>query len=156
MAKYDQGGGCSCGLYLECECLSQTQSDGSRTHEGEVFVFSSNEAGRHEKGAALTAKEVYGAHNGIGYGECGQSFAIPIKDEKLKVLPLNKIEEYIDKFLKWAANHPDTKYFVTVIGCGLAGYHPEDIAPMFINSPSNVRLSDNFQYFIDKNKRKEY
>ena len=64
----------------------------------ELFVFGSNEAGRHGKGAALHAKQHYGAEYGVGVGPSGDAYAIPTKDGKLKTLPLTKIHEYWASF----------------------------------------------------------
>ncbi len=62
-----------------------------------VFVFSSNVEGRHTTGTALRAYEDHGAVYGEGYGLQGSSFAIPVKDENFKFLPLNKIKSYVDR-----------------------------------------------------------
>jgi hypothetical protein len=105
-----------------------------------IFVFGSNEAGRHGKGAALTAYKEYGAVYGQGYGLQGVSFAIPTKDEGLKTLPLNKIRGYVDSFIKFALLNPDLKFSITRIGCGLAGYEDADIAPLFKTAPENCIL----------------
>lgn len=103
----------------------------------EIFVFGSNEAGRHGKGAALTAYMYYGAIKGQGYGLQGKSFGIPTKDSNLKVLPLNKIKGYVDKFIRFASQNRHMTFRVTPIGTGLAGYSHEDIAPMFYSAPPN-------------------
>lgn len=116
----------------------------------EIFVFGSNLAGRHGGGAALTAARLFGARRGIGVGRCGQSYAIPTKDERLRSLPLLAIESYVRAFLfhadlcngySSALGRPTNWiYLVTPIGCGLAGYNPEDIAPMFRGAPDYVIL----------------
>lgn len=106
----------------------------------EIFVFGSNLAGRHGKGAALTAKKYYGAIYGIGEGRQGESYAIPTKDIDLKTLPLSRIKLYIDKFIIYAQTHPELDFRVTRIGCGLAGYDDTDIKPMFQGAPDNCRL----------------
>ena len=85
------------------------------------FVFGSNEAGRHGKGAALFAVKHHGAQYGQGYGLQGSSFAIPTKDGSLKTLSLDKIAEYIKSFLTFAQEHPDMIFRLTPIGTGLAG-----------------------------------
>ena len=110
--------------------------------EDEIFVFGSNLAGIHGKGAALTAKQKYGAIQGQGWGLQGNSFAIPTKDRNIKTLPLHTIKPYIDAFYLYAQNKPNRKFFVTAIGCGLAGYRHEEIAPMFLKFKDlkNVRL----------------
>lgn len=113
------------------------------THQiqaGEIFVFGSNTTGRHGKGAALTAKLHFGAKQGQGVGLEGQSYAIPTKNGRLQTLPLSKIEQYVNDFIKFANQHHELKFFVTAIGTGLAGYKHEQIAPMFANAPANCRL----------------
>lgn len=105
-----------------------------------IFVFGSNLAGRHGKGAALTARLYHGAIYGQGVGRQGNSYAIPTKDENLVSLPLHTIELYVIEFKEYAKQHPELTFFVTRIGCGLAGYTDEMIAPMFKNSPSNCEL----------------
>jgi hypothetical protein len=115
-----------------------------------IFVFGSNEAGRHGKGAAKWAYQQRGAKWGLGFGESGNSFAIPTKDRNIKTLPLQHIAEYVRLFMEHASLHPDKIYEVTPIGCGLAGYSPSDIAPMFIGAPPNVHLPDEFAAAIRK------
>jgi len=108
--------------------------------KNQIFVFGSNLAGRHGKGAALTAYRKYGAIYGQGVGMQGNSFAIPTKDENLNTLPVNKIANYVDKFINYAALNPDLTFQVTRIGCGLAGYDDGDIAPLFKSAPNNCIL----------------
>jgi hypothetical protein len=109
-----------------------------------IFVFGSNMAGRHGKGAALWAKRIHGAIYGQGEGRQGASYAIPTKDEKLRVLPLPIIEAKVLRFLAYAAEHQELTFAVTPIGCGLAGYVPEQIAPMFAGGGPNVQLPPEF------------
>jgi hypothetical protein len=106
----------------------------------EIFVFGSNLAGRHGKGAALEAKQKHGAITGRGFGLQGDSYAIPTKDENLRTLPLSRIERFVHGFLADAADRPDLTFRLRAIGCGLAGYTPADIAPMFRGAPPNVIL----------------
>ncbi len=113
-----------------------------------IFVFGSNLAGRHGKGAALFAKQNHGAIYGQGYGLQGSSFAIPTKDGKLKTLPLTEIQKYVTMFIEFAEDHPLMTFQLTPIGCGLAGYKYSDIAPMFKEAPSNVTLPAEFQQVI--------
>ncbi len=103
-----------------------------------VFVFGSNLAGRHGKGAALEAIKKWGAVYGKGAGRQGVSYAIPTKDFKLRPLPLVEIGKYVEEFLRHAEDNPDVLFNLTKVGCGLAGYKEEDIAPMFEASPPNV------------------
>lgn len=109
-----------------------------------IFVFGSNLAGRHGKGAALFARQNRGAIYGIGIGPQGQSYAIPTKDHSLARLPLHEIEQYVRDFICYAWQHGELKFELTPIGCGLAGYEPKQIAPFFNNAPSNVRLPQEF------------
>lgn len=109
-----------------------------------VFVFGSNLAGRPGKGAALWARQHRGPIYGQGVGRQGNAYAIPTKDHRLQVLPLSVIEAYVADFLDYARQQPDTVFELTPIGCGLAGYRSEQIAPMFVDTPVNVRLPDVF------------
>lgn len=110
----------------------------------EVFVFGSNWAGRHGKGASLTAVRKFGARHGQGTGLMGQSYGIATKDHKLQVLPLHTIQIQVNRFIRFAISHPHLEFLITPIGCGLAGYSPKDIAPMFKIVPPNVRLNTAF------------
>jgi hypothetical protein len=114
----------------------------------EIFVFGSNLAGRHGKGAALHARHYYGAKYGIGEGPTGHAYAIPAKDAKLRTLPLERIEDYVKLFLAYAEGHPELMFRVTAIGTGLAGYRHEDIAPMFARAPANCRLPDEWRRLL--------
>lgn len=105
-----------------------------------VFVFGSNLAGRHGKGAALTAVNDYGAVYGQAEGLQGRSYAIPTRDGSLRTLSLHDIEHNVRKFLTFARAHPDLEFMVTAVGCGLAGYKPANVAPMFRDVPANVKL----------------
>lgn len=108
------------------------QNDGNH-----IFVFGSNLAGRHGKGAALTAVRHWGAKPGNGNGWTGQAYAIPTKDRQLKVLPLPAIKCFVDIFLEDARAFHYMTFLVTPIGCGLAGYKESDIRPMFDRAPPN-------------------
>lgn len=109
-----------------------------------VFVFGSNLAGRHGKGAALWAKQHRGAIQGQGEGRQGDSYAIPTKDANLRPLPLHTIAEAVSRFLEYTEDHRDLTYEVTPIGCGLAGYRPEQIAPMFAAAQPHVHMPPEF------------
>jgi hypothetical protein len=105
-----------------------------------IFVFGSNLAGRHGKGAALAAYREHGAVYGQGIGLQGNSYAIPTKDEDLNTLPLHKIQRHVETFVKFAVLNPKMKFEVTRIGCGLAGYEDNDIAPLFRGASDNCIL----------------
>lgn len=118
----------------------------SRLEPNQIFVFGSNLAGRHGAGAAKFALINFGAIYGIGSGLMGKSYGIPTKDLNIKVLPLKEINKYVDIFNEFAVKHTEFEFLVTKIGCGLSGYLPENIAPFFKNSPSNVLLNKYFFY----------
>lgn len=105
-----------------------------------IFVFGSNLAGIHGAGAALHARTYYGALQGIGEGLQGHSYALPTKDEEIQTLPLRLIRKHVDKFLTFARSRPDLHFFVTRVGCGLAGLMDCEVGPMFKGAPSNCEL----------------
>lgn len=114
----------------------------------QVFVFGSNEAGVHGAGAAKTALEKYGAVWGKCYGHHGKSFAIPTKDEFIETMQLNNIHLYVNGFLAYAIGHPKLTFLVTRIGCGLAGFEDQEIAPMFRGAPKNVKFDAKWKPWI--------
>lgn len=105
-----------------------------------IFVFGSNLAGIHGKGAALDALRLYGAVYGVGEGLRGNSYALPTKDAHLRRLPLDAILGHVNRFKDFARTRLDLQFFVTRIGCGLAGYKDIQIAPMFYDLPENCEL----------------
>lgn len=116
-----------------------------------VFVFGSNLVGRHGAGAAKYAVDHCGAIYGQGWGMQGNSYAIPTKDKYIKTLPLEDIKEWVNDFLIEAklCYYPDTRFFVTALGTGLAGYKHEDIAPMFKNAPDNCILPIEWKGYVE-------
>lgn len=92
----------------------------------EIFVFGSNLAGMHAGGAARMALQRFGAVWGQGVGLQGQSYAIPTMQGGVET-----IRPYVDQFIAFARQHPQLKFLVTEIGCGIAGFLPEEIAPLF-------------------------
>lgn len=109
----------------------------------EIFVFGSNEAGRHGKGAALFAVKNHGAQYGQAYGLQGNSFAIPTKDANLKPLTVSQIGDYVKQFLQFAKENEDLLFLLTPIGTGLAGHSKQDIIRIFFayDVPKNVVLT---------------
>jgi len=96
-----------------------------------ILVFGSNLSGIHGAGAAKVAHEQFGAIWGKGSGLYGDSYAIPTKDRNIETLPLALIKPYIVNFVEMTRYHDKVKFFVTRVGCGLAGHSDMDIAPMF-------------------------
>ena len=115
-----------------------------------IFVFGSNLAGRHGKGAALCAVREHGAVYGQSQGRQGSSYAIPTKDERLRVLPPTAIRGYVLRFLDYARAHPALEFQVTRVGCGLAGYADHEIAPMFRGAPSNCRFDEAWLPYVEE------
>lgn len=110
----------------------------------DIFVFGSNLAGRHGKGAALHARRFHGAIYGQGSGLQGKSYALPTKDWRVKSLSLAEIAVHVSIFTAFARDHDELMFELTPIGCGLAGYAPAEIAPMFRDAPANVVLPPEF------------
>lgn len=115
----------------------QWQNSGDR-----IFVFGSNLAGRHGKGAALYARRHCGAIYGQGEGLQGRSYAIPTKDERLQTLSIERIAAGINRFIAFCIKHPELQFDITPVGCGLAGYKQSDIRPLFHleGLPENAHL----------------
>lgn len=116
---------------------------------GTVFVFGSNEAGRHGRGAARFALEQCGAVYGKGRGLHGRSFALPTKDRDILPLPLGTVESNVRSFIIVANESMDTTFFVTRVGCGLAGYTDAQIAPLFRKAPYNCILPRAWQAYLE-------
>lgn len=108
---------------------------------GEIFVFGSNLAGMHGGGAARAACLHFGAKMGVGVGPQGQSYAIPTMQGGV-----DTIRPYVDQFVDYARQHADQVFLVTPIGCGIAGFDPSDIAPLFADAVdvANIHLPQCF------------
>ena len=108
---------------------------------GEIFVFGSNLRGMHAGGAARAAYHKFGAVMGQGVGLQGQSYAIPTMQGGVET-----IKPYVDEFINFARQHTELTFLVTRIGCGIAGFRDEEIAPLFAEAHqlSNVVLPPNW------------
>jgi hypothetical protein len=120
----------------------------SSDYKDAVFVFGSNLRGTHGAGAALYARDVYGAQFGIGEGPSGRSYALPTKDRNIESLPLEQIAHHVTRFIDYARVRSGEEFFVTRIGCGLAGYKNEQIAPMFRGAPDNCIFDISWKNFL--------
>ncbi|MET0976282.1 MAG: hypothetical protein ABWX82_11490 [Leifsonia sp.] len=107
--------------------------------DGEIFVFGSNAAGAHAGGAARYAADHFGAVWGQSSGLQGRSYGI----DTMSGLPT--IEQEVKAFLAFAVAHPELRFLVTEIGCGIAGYRPAQIAPLFSDATLNVVLPESFE-----------
>ena len=116
-------------------------------NENEIFVFGSNLEGSHGGGAAAIAARKFGAIWGKGVGLQGQSYGIPTMHGGISA-----IKPYVDEFIEFAKNNPDLDFLVTRIGCGIAGFREEEIAPLFKSATplENVFLPDSFWDIIQK------
>ena len=114
--------------------------------ENEIFVFGSNLAGMHGGGAARIARLHFGAVMGKGVGLQGQSYAIPTMQGGVET-----IRPYVNDFLDFAKHHPEMQFLVTPIGCGIAGFEAEDIAPLFEGAKEmkNISLPESFWEVIE-------
>lgn len=112
----------------------------------EIFVFGSNLAGMHGGGAARVAMERFGAIWGQGVGLQGQSYAIPTMQGGVET-----IKPYVDEFITFAKAHPEYLFLVTPIGCGIAGFTAEEIAPLFKDAMDidHILLPESFAKIIN-------
>lgn len=115
----------------------------------EIFVFGSNLAGQHGGGAARVAYARFGAEWGNGFGPQGRSYAIPTMQGGVET-----IRPYVDKFIEFARQNPNLKFLVTRIGCGIAGFRNEEIAPLFKDAidVENIILPKQFVMIIEERK----
>lgn len=113
----------------------------------EIFVFGSNLAGMHGGGAARLAYQKFGAIWGQGVGLQGQSYGIPTMQGGV-----DTIKPYVDEFIKFAKTHPQLKFLVTEIGCGIAGFSVEEIAPLFEQAieVENIYLPERFWMVLNQ------
>lgn len=118
----------------------------TRLAENEIFVFGSNLQGMHAGGAARIAHKLFGAMWGQGVGLQGSSYAIPTMQGGVET-----IAPYVDEFITFAQEHPHMRFLVTRIGCGIAGFTDEEIAPLFAAAYhlDNVILPRQFVQYIE-------
>lgn len=114
----------------------------------EIFCFASNLAGKHYGGSAKAAVEQYGAIIGQGIGLQGDSYAIPTLDENFEPLPLSTIALHVADFIDHASINLVSTFRVVEIGCGIAKFTPEQIAPLFYGAPANCLFSPRFEKIL--------
>lgn len=107
----------------------------SELKPNEIFVFGSNLAGSHGGGAARLAYNRFGAVWGQGVGLQGQSYAIPTMQGGVET-----IKPYVDEFIDFARQHRELTFLVTRIGCGIAGFTDEEIAPLFVSAHDEANI----------------
>lgn len=132
-------------VYHDIERPVHTPDTIESLKEDEVFVFGSNLAGMHGGGAAYTAFKQFGAVMGCGNGFRGRSYAIPTMHGGVE-----DIRPYVDEFIAFAADHQEKFFYVTRIGCGIAGFKDREIAPLFSAALAleNVCLPESFVKYI--------
>ena len=139
-------------LWMKSEFIKYTSMENRRFNRitpddivalkpNEVFVFGSNLQGQHAGGAAFTARVLFGARMGQGEGLQGQSYAIPTMQGGVET-----IKPYVDEFIEFAREHTEYKFLVTRVGCGIAGFRDEEIAPLFQGAleVENILLPEEF------------
>lgn len=109
---------------------------------GQIMVFGSNRAGIHGAGAARYAYDYQGAEWEVGEGLTGKSYALPTKGYRLENLSIEEIAKHVEKFIEFAWEQRDLKFFVTRLGTGLAGKTDYEMAPLFQHAPPNCELPD--------------
>lgn len=119
----------------------------SDLEENEIFVFGSNLEGNHGGGAALSAYEKFGAVWGQGTGLQGSSYGIPTMHGGV-----DEIRPFVNEFIDFAKENPDLIFLVTRVGCGIAGFHETEIAPLFSEAKniSNIYLPESFWEVINR------
>ena len=121
-----------------------------------IFVFGSNERGIHGGGAARVAADKHGAVRNIGFGPQGNSFAIPTcskpTGEPGFEITAEMLAYYVACFIAYAKHYPNVEFQVTKVGCGLAGWTNEQVAPLFINAPANCQFDTEWKPFLGENR----
>jgi len=132
--------------------MSRVYTPENITHleQDDIFVFGSNLQGMHRGGAARVAYNKFGAVWGQGVGLQGQSYAIPTMQDCIET-----IKPYVDEFIEFARECDQNTFYITRIGCGIAGFTDEEIAPLFDEAYDfyNVRLPKSFADIIERNRK---
>ena len=122
--------------------------DGTLPQKTELFVFGSNDGAFHGGGAALVAARRFGAVGSVAEGYSGRSYAIPTKTVNLKPHSIGKIKENVHRFVNYTIMNPHLTFFVTRVGCGLAGFKDSEIAPLFRDA-ENCNFPDEWKQHLE-------
>jgi hypothetical protein len=135
--------------------MKTTPENITKLEHNQIFVFGSNTAGIHGKGAARTAEQLFGAQRGVAEGPTGQCYAIPTRiyiprdpdhwKSRFMPVPLVDISRSVMRFLEYADAHPELEFLVTKVGCGYAGRTASEIKGFFAQRSWNVVLPIEFQ-----------
>ena len=120
-----------------------TPHDITELAPNEVFVFGSNAAGHHGGGAAHVAWQNFGAEWGEGHGLHGRSYAIDTMSGR------TAFADAAATFVSFAGQHPELTFLLTPVGCGIAGYTVEEVAPMFASVSENVVIPEAFAKVLE-------
>lgn len=121
----------------------------SKLEPNQIFVFGSNTEGRHAGGAAKVAADKFGAKMGVSEGLTGNSYAFPTMHWGGEVLPLNKIKKSFETLLNVVKDNPDKEFILTKVGCGIAGFSVEEIAPaLFVAIKDLGETEDSFPNLV--------
>ncbi len=114
--------------------------------DNEIFVFGSNLDGLHGGGAARVAYQKFGAQWGKGVGMQGKSYGIPTMHGGV-----DEIKPYVDEFIEFALSNKEYTFLVTRIGCGIAGFSANEIAPLFAKAinAENILLPMDFVQVLE-------
>ena len=129
--------------------MRQYHRDGTSAPSGWVFVFGSNLAGYHAGGAARAAADQFGAKWGVGEGPTGDAYAIPTMDKELAPRDLDDVSDSVQVFVMHAKSRSGQRFFVTRIGCGIAGFDDSEIAPLFRDAPDNCSFAEMWRQWLD-------
>jgi hypothetical protein len=129
--------------------MNQYHKDGENALPFHVFVFGSNLTGDHRGGAALHAVAHYRAELGAGSGHTGSAYALPTMIAIGQPMSLLEIGESVQKFLQCARKHPERRYYVTRVGCGIAANRDCDVAPLFRGAPDNCNFPENWRQYLE-------
>lgn len=123
----------------------------TRLKSNEVFVFGSSMDGYRVAGAGYDARKLFGAQYGVGVGMTGQCYCLPTKGFHRLPYVIESIRRHVQRFILFAKAHPEQTFLVTRVGCGIVGYTPQDIAPLFkrAKNVSNIHLPAAFWHILN-------
>lgn len=126
--------------------------DGTKPKSDQIFVFGSNLAGFHGAGAAKFANIDRGlryGHGATGWHKDHFTYGIPTKNQNIQTMHISEIKPYIDQFVTFTRHYPDLSFFLTTVGCGLAGFKHEKMAPLFWGlNPDNCSIPDVWAQYL--------
>ena len=107
----------------------------------------SREADRSQVDVASMLSDISRAALAKARGEWGNSYAIPTLDDHFQKRDLHDIALDVIDFLIHAIDSDDD-FFVTRIGCGIAGFADAQIAPLFKGAPDNCNFPEEWKPYV--------